>query len=183
MPSSTVADEVVLLDQAARPVGTHPRALVHDEHTPLHLAFSVHLADESGLVLLTRRALGKRTWPGVWTNSCCGHPLPGEPLAEAIVRRVGEELGCVPTDLQELLPNFRYRAVDASGIVENEVCPVYRGRVRRADVQPDPAEVVEHCWVPHSAAVAIAQSAAPLLSPWSVMQWREIGEDDPWQAG
>ena len=114
-------DLVVLLDDDGTPTGTAPRLDVHGADTPLHQAFSVHLFDDAGRVLLTRRALSKRTWPGVWTNSCCGHPRPGEAVEDAVRRRVREELGVEVRDLRLLLPDFRYRAVDASGVVENEL--------------------------------------------------------------
>lgn len=78
-------DEVVLLADDATPIGTAPRGSVHETSTPFHLAFSCYLFDAAGHVLITRRALGKRTWPGVWTNAFCGHPRPGrDPRPAAI---------------------------------------------------------------------------------------------------
>ena len=74
-------------------------------------------------MLLTRRALAKPTWPGVWTNTCCGHPRPDEPIPAAIARRLDHELGMAVDGLECVLPDFAYRATDVSGIVENEVLP------------------------------------------------------------
>ena len=67
------------------------------------------MLDESGRLLVTRRALSKATLPGVWTNTCCGHPAPGEAIEDAVVRRVGQELGITLHDLRLVLPAFRYR--------------------------------------------------------------------------
>lgn len=178
--NADTVDEVVLLDEQGVPIGTQARAAVHGRQTPLHLAFSVHLRDERGQVLLTRRALSKVAWPGVWTNSCCGHPQPGEAVDNAVLRRVDQELGCSISGLRLVLPAFRYRAVDASGIVENEVCPVYVAEVRRGDLRPDPGEVAEHTWVEWPDAVAAASAMPRLLSPWSVLQWQQLGPADPW---
>ncbi|TDL46802.1 isopentenyl-diphosphate Delta-isomerase [Kocuria rosea] len=163
------AEEVVLLDEAHRPIGTAPKAGVHTTDTPLHLAVSCYVLDDDGRLLLTRRALGKKTWPGVWTNSFCGHPGPGEGFVEAIARRAGQELGFEVTGMTEVLPDFRYRAVDASGVVENEFCPVY---VARATGQPRPlpAEVAEVAWIAPEELFAAAEAAPFLLSPWLLEQ-------------
>ncbi len=176
--SHPVPDEVVLLDDRGRPVGTADRLAVHGSDTPLHLAFSLHLLDTDGRTLLTRRALTKRTWPGVWTNSCCGHPRPGEPVAEAVRRRVGEELGLVVEAPRLVLPTFRYRAVDASGVVEHELCPVHVAVVEpRTPLSPDPDEVTESEWVPWSALHAAVSSTPVVFSPWAVSQVLALGPD------
>ena len=88
-------EHVVLLDGVGRAVDTTPKAIAHGRGTPLHLAFSCHVVDDVGRVLLTRRAPTKPTWPGVWTNACCGHPQLGETLRGAVERRLREELGLV----------------------------------------------------------------------------------------
>src|SRR3954454_913853 len=118
VPVTSEADEVVLVDDAGRPVGRHDRRAVHGRRTPRHLAFSCWIVDPDGLVLMTRRALTKRSWPGVWTNSCCGHPRPDEDPEVALRRRVGEELGIVLDDVACVLPDFSYTAVVSSVIVE-----------------------------------------------------------------
>lgn len=160
---------VVLLDPAGRPIGAADKATVHTRDTPLHLAFSCYLDDGDGRVLLTRRALGKLTWPGVWSNACCGHPGPQESPEEAVVRRCRQELGAGLVDLCAVLPDFRYRAVDVAGVVENEVCPVYSATLAGA-LAPDPAEVADATWVRWPDLVATASGAPSLLSPWSVLQ-------------
>lgn len=169
MDAVTNQDVVVLLDDEGRPCGTADRASVHHERTPRHLAFSCYIFDDLGRVLMTRRALAKRTWPGVWTNACCGHPRPGESFEDAIARRVSDELGAQVDDLSVVLPDFAYRAVDASGIVENEVCPVYAARLV-GSLDPDPAEVMEHAWAAPEDLEAVALRAPWLLSPWSASQ-------------
>jgi isopentenyl-diphosphate Delta-isomerase len=175
--TETAQELVVLLDEHRRPAGTMPKAEVHGPDTPLHLAFSVYLFDSGGRLLVTRRALGKRTWPGVWTNSCCGHPAPGEEPAAAARRRLGQELGLRPARLELVLPSFAYRAVAADGIVENEVCPVFFAHLD-GDPEPapaaDPEEVAEWRWVPWEAFRAVAATAPWALSPWAVEQVRRL---------
>jgi isopentenyl-diphosphate delta-isomerase len=157
-------ESVVLLDEDGREIGTAAKVDVHHRATPLHLGFSCYLFDADGRVLLTRRALAKRTWPGVWSNSFCGHPAPGEPVVDAVRRRARQELG-VPIDAPVcVLPDFRYRAVAADGTVENEICPVFFARCD-GPVRPDPDEVMDLTWVPWTQ----LRSAARL--PWSISPW------------
>lgn len=162
-------EQVVLLDDAGDPIGTADKATVHGTETPLHLAFSCHVSDAEGRLLVTRRALGKRTWPGVWTNSFCGHPAPGEAIEAAVARRALDELGLTLLDLRLVLPDFRYLAVDASGVVENEVCPVFTARTLD-DVLPDPDEVMEFRWADPADMAAAATRAPWAFSPWVTLQ-------------
>jgi isopentenyl-diphosphate delta-isomerase len=168
---------VVLCDAAGRPVGSLPKDQVHTADTPLHLAFSVYVFDAAGRFLATRRALGKRTWPGVWTNSCCGHPAPGEQPAAAARRRLGQELGLTPARLELVLPRFAYRAVAPDGTVEHEVCPVFYAHLDgdpEPSVTADPDEVAEWRWVSWPAFRSVATTAPWALSPWSVEQVRRL---------
>ena len=164
------SDVVVLVDDAGTAIGTAPRAEVHTTATPLHLAFSTYLFNARGEVLLTRRALGKKTWPGVWTNSCCGHPRAGESLEDAARRRIREELGLTVGPLVPLLPEFRYRAVDVSGIVENEICPVFAGYVTEVDPRPNTDEVADWAWVPWEKFADAIIATPHVYSPWAALQ-------------
>lgn len=170
----TSPEQVVLVDDAGTPIGVADKVSVHTAETPLHLAFSCHVYNPAGQVLVTRRALTKLTWPGVWTNSFCGHPAPGESLEDAIVRRAERELGIGVTGLEVILPDFRYRAVDASGIVENEVCPVYRA-VTTDVVTPAADEVAEFAWVDPSSLATAALAAPYAFSPWLGWQLQQLG--------
>jgi isopentenyl-diphosphate delta-isomerase len=167
-------EQVVLLDNDGNVCGSADKSTVHTHSTPLHLAFSCHVFDAHGRVLVTRRALSKKTWPGVWTNSFCGHPQPGESQEEAIARRAMVELGITVGELKLVLPDFRYRAVDASGIVENEVCPVYRAVTSDA-VTANSDEVSEWEWVVPASLTAAASAAPYAFSPWLVWQLEQLG--------
>jgi isopentenyl-diphosphate delta-isomerase len=167
------AEQVVLVDDAGTPIGVADKLTVHSAATPLHLAFSCHVYNSDGKVLVTRRAITKLTWPGVWTNSFCGHPAPGESMADALTRRAQRELGLTITDIETVLPDFRYRAVDASGIVEHEICPVFRARAVDAPA-PSPDEVAEFEWVTLDSLRAAVAAAPYAFSPWLALQLAEL---------
>lgn len=145
---SRAAEEyVVLLDDNGTLIGRKLKRTVHDRQTPLHLAFSCYVF-RGHQMLVTQRAWTKVTWPGMWTNACCGHPAPGEHPEAAIRRRLNGELGLRDVITIELVhPTFRYRAVMDNGIVENEICPVYLARVPEGcEPRPDRDEVADHRW-------------------------------------
>lgn len=156
---------VVLVDSEGSPVGTQSKESVHGVSTPRHLAFSCHVIDDDGRLLVTRRALGKRTWPGVWTNAFCGHPGPGETFEDAVHRRAAFELGLRVDSVVCALPDFGYFARDASGIEENEHCPVFIARAT-SSLAPNPDEVAEIQWTSVS-----ALSTATMAAPWAFSPW------------
>lgn len=164
MTAMTTDEFVVLLDEAGQAVGEADKATVHHTDTPLHLGFSCYLFNADGQVLLTRRALGKRTWPGVWTNSFCGHPAPGEEPSAAVIRRGEQELGATVHDPVCVLPDFRYRATAPDGTVENEICPVFFARTAHL-IEPVPSETMDFRWVDWSELGAAARL------PWAISPW------------
>lgn len=168
MTLHSLDEPVVLVDEAGREIGALPKVQAHHEATPLHLGFSCYLFDTDGRLLMTRRALSKQTWPGVWTNSCCGHPLPGERTADAVRRRAEYELGLSVDQPHCLLPDFRYRATAADGTVENELCPVFCARVDEP-IRARAAEVMEWRWIAWEEFAAAAELGWP-ISPWAAEQ-------------
>ena len=160
---------MVLVNARGELTGTAPKRSVHHHDTPRHLGFSCYVVNSAGEVLVTQRAAVKLTWPSVWTNSCCGHPAPGETLRQAVTRRLEHELGLSPRRLTMLLDDFSYRAVMDNGVVENELCPVVAAIVD-ADPTPNPFEVDDYRWVPWEQLRRRADERPNTLSPWAVTQ-------------
>ncbi|TMR06338.1 isopentenyl-diphosphate Delta-isomerase [Actinomadura soli] len=166
-------EEIVLLNADDEAVGTAPKGASHHRDTPYHLAFSCYVVDTEGRVLITQRALGKRTFPGVWTGSCCGHPGPGEKLRDAVLRRLRDELGIPDAELMSVLPRFQYRAVAADGTVENERCPVVRATVpANRTVHRNPDEVERAEWWTWDQCLEL--TGRPESSPWYRLQLAEL---------
>ncbi|WP_235928044.1 isopentenyl-diphosphate Delta-isomerase [Goekera deserti] len=164
---------IVLVDDDGRAIGAMPKPLVHHGETPLHRAFSAYLFDDDDRLLVTRRAITKQTFPGMWTNTVCGHPGPGEADDDAIARRARQELGVQVADLRPAVPGYRYRA-EFRGVVENEICPVYLGRLVGRPV-PEPSEVDDWELLGWSDFRARQETGAPdEWSPWCREQARLI---------
>lgn len=171
---------IVLLDEAGQEIGAAPKLDTHNQDTPLHLAFTAYAFTLDGELLLTRRSETKKTWPGTWTNTCCGHPAPGERLEAAVARRVTSELGVAVLRAEVVLARVQYRAVMPNGIIENEMGPVLRVLLG-GQPRPDPAETDQIRWVPWQHAVDMAETGG--LSPWSEITIRALVRlgTDPWR--
>lgn len=136
---------VVLVDEQNQVLGTMPKSEVHGIKTPLHRAFSSFVFNSKGELLLQQRARSKKTWPLVWSNSCCGHPTLEESPAQAAHRRVLFELGLDIPTLEEVAP-YRY-CFSRYGVMENEICPIVVGKTDQAP-SPNPDEVEAVRWIP-----------------------------------
>jgi len=166
-------DLIVLLDDAGARIGVAGKRASHHTDTPLHLAFSVYAFDRDGRLLLTRRSARKTTWPGVWTNTCCGHPAPGESLETAVRRRVRAELGVGVAVADVVLACGRYRVVMANGMTENEMGPVLRVLLD-GPVAPNPAETDAVRWEPWEKLADAVLNGTIEISPWSEQTIRRM---------
>lgn len=139
------SEHVVLVDESNAVIGTLPKAEAHHAQTPLHRGFSLFLFNRVGELLLQQRSVQKKTWPGVWSNSCCGHPQLNESNSDAVRRRLREELGISRAHIEEISP-YRYRYM-RDGVVENEICPILTGVTDEKPVL-NREEVEAVRWVP-----------------------------------
>ncbi|WLI76677.1 isopentenyl-diphosphate Delta-isomerase [Kosakonia sp. H02] len=158
-------EHVLLVNDEGTVIGRQEKYAAHTSQTPLHLAFSCWLFNASGECLVTRRAMSKKAWPGVWTNSVCGHPQTGETTGQAIIRRCRHEVGAEITRITPIATDFRYRETDPSGIVENEICPVSAAQVI-TPVKINYDEVMQYQWVELEALLRALEATPWAFSPW-----------------
>lgn len=122
--NSTTYNEVILVDTHDQPLGTMEKMEAHRKGL-LHRAFSVLVFNEHHELLLQRRAFGKYHSEGLWTNTCCSHPMPGETNLEAAHRRLQEEMG-FDCPLSETF-HFIYRTELDNDLIEHELDHVIIG--------------------------------------------------------
>lgn len=172
---SADTEQIVLVNEHGNPIGIAPKLASHHLYTPLHLAFSCYIINEVGELLVTQRATTKKVWPGVWTNSVCGHPAPGEAIEDAIARRAEFELGLPLYDVQLVLPDYRYKSPPYNGVIEHEICPVF---VARTDAQPaiNPEEVADYEWLSWQTYSTRLQDESELWSYWAKDQLQHLQE-------
>lgn len=142
MTQKSAIEEVVLVDEDDQAIGTMEKHEAHRQGR-LHRAFSIFLFDAEGRILLQQRASNKYHSAALWTNTCCGHPRPGERLATAAKRRLHEEMGLM-ADLDHRFA-FTYKAAVGNGLTEHEFDHVFLGRATTTPT-PDPGEAQD--WRP-----------------------------------
>ncbi|WP_245722177.1 isopentenyl-diphosphate Delta-isomerase [Nocardia crassostreae] len=156
---------VELVDEQGHAAGSLSVAAAHTAPGRLHRAFSVLLFNPDGQVLLQQRAGVKTRFPLLWTNTCCGHPAPGQSVVDAAAIRLHEELG-LAADLTEI-GAFTYQASDPStGRVEFEFDHVLIGHLADATPHPNPDEVETISWVHPETLPAEIDTAPDRYTPW-----------------
>ena len=138
-----MTEELILVNESNRAVGRAEKRAVHEAGL-LHRAFSIFLVNDDGELLLQRRSRRKYHSAGLWANSCCGHPRPGELTINAADRRLGEELGA--TAALHYAFRARYCTALPNGLVENELVYVFFGPAK-SSFALNPAEVSEVAWM------------------------------------
>ena len=128
---------MILVNERDEQTGTIEKMEAHRKAL-LHRAFSIFIFNTKGEMLLQQRAMGKYHSPGLWTNTCCSHPRPGEDVEAAAGRRLKEEMG-IDTPLHKIF-DFIYRTEFDNGLTEFEFDHVYTG-VYNGQLNPDRQEV------------------------------------------
>lgn len=137
-----MTEQVILVDENDNEIGTEEKLKAHKEGK-LHRAFSIFVFNSKGEMMIHRRAKAKYHSGGLWTNTCCSHPRPGEELSGAVHRRLKEEMG-FDCGLKEVF-NFTYK-VNFGKLFEHEVDHVFVGEFNGKPT-PDPEEVDDWKWV------------------------------------
>ena len=165
-------EQVILVDEHDAVLGTMEKMEAHRKAV-LHRAFSVFVFNHSGEMLLQQRAVDKYLSGGLWTNSCCSHPRPGEDTLAAATRRLEEEMGFT-TPLEKVF-DFVYRASFDNGLTEHEFDHVFVGYYDDAFV-PDAAEVGNHAYLSmHDIAKAL-QTEPDRFTAWFRIAFPKIYE-------
>ncbi len=157
-------EQVILVNEQDQTVGVEEKLQAHRDGGRLHRAFSIFIRDPAGRMLLQLRSQRKYHSGGLWTNTCCGHPKPGEETVAAARRRLVEEMGIVAPLVK--VSSFVYRAVDtSSGLTEYEYDHVFLGTFE-GKPRPDSAEVDGYRWMEPSAIASDLERNPCRYSPW-----------------
>ena len=194
---SLMAEAVIQVSENDEVIGPISKFDSHYKVGTYHRAFSVLLFDSSGRLLLQRRASHKITFPDVWANSCCSHPLHSDEELEmknnlgvkrAAIRKLEQELGIIPSqvplDKFDFVTKMRYQARQDDDWIEREVdhCLVIHADV---DVNPNPNEVSEIKWVSQAELeeMLLAEDPENVIAPWFRCIAARIMNDDWWRPG
>lgn len=167
-------EPLILVDENDNEIGNLSKEQCHDGQGRLHRAFSLFIFNQNGEVLLQQRSEQKRLWPLYWSNACCSHPRRGENMADAVNRRLHQELGL--TSELNFLYKFIYQArYDELGS-EHELCWVYVGRSRNP-VVVNANEIADWRYVSVEQLDRELATEPEQFTPWMKLEWHRIREE------
>ncbi|NQT78446.1 MAG: isopentenyl-diphosphate Delta-isomerase [Bacteroidetes bacterium] len=167
-------EEVILVDEQDNEVGTMEKIEAHKKAL-LHRAFSIFVFNNAGQMMLQQRALSKYHSPGLWTNTCCSHPRPGESLEKATQRRIVEEMG-FQCEMREVF-SFIYKAAFDHGLTEHELDHVFMG-IYNEDPEINPEEVAEWKWIHIDELLADVKANPDNYTIWFKIALKELGNKE-----
>ena len=165
-------EHIVLVDKNNNVLGTAPKLASHHKNTPLHRGFSVFLFNKKGFLLLQQRSNKKKTWPLVWSNSCCGHPKLDESNINAAKRRLKFELGITHANIFEIISDFRYK-VELNGVIENEICPILIGFTEQQPII-NKDEVNDTAWIAWDRFTEDIKNNRNKYSEWCILETEQL---------
>ena len=170
-------ESVILVDSRDRRTGEAPKIAAHRNPGQRHRAVSVVVVNTANRILLQRRSAATYHFAGLWSNSCCTHPRPGEQSVRAAQRRLHEEMG-IRIRLRAV-GKFEYRAVDSvSGLVEHEIDHVFVGRFD-GNPEPNATWVADWSWVDMAGLRSAVARSSARYTPWllPVLDQVQRGQD------
>ena len=134
---------VITVDEFDRVTGRADKMVAH-KHNIRHRAFSVFCLNSSSELLLQQRAYTKYHSPGLWTNTCCSHPVNEGDIDDEIHERLKFEMG-FDTEVEYIF-TVPYTADLGDGLYENEIDRIYTGIFNGTPV-PNPEEAEAYKWI------------------------------------
>lgn len=136
-------DRVILVDESDHEIGSAGKLEAHRDGK-LHRAFSIFVFNPEGQLLLQKRSMKKYHSDGLWSNTCCSHPQPGEKIETEVLRKLQQEMG-FQCELQWVF-SFSYKIQFKNNLIENEIDHVFIGRFDGTP-SPNPEEVDGWKWM------------------------------------
>jgi isopentenyl-diphosphate delta-isomerase len=163
---------VLLVDKNDNEIGVADKIEAHINGGKLHRAFSIFVFDNENRLILQKRAASKYHFGGLWTNTCCGHALPGEDIAKTASIRLWQEMKlCVQLNEVGL---FRYVATDSnSSLTEREIDHIFIGFTNDLP-QPDPSEADSWQKVSLENLRILLKRSPETFTPWFPLAFKEI---------
>ena len=158
-------DKVILVDENNKKIGLEDKLAAHQKGL-LHRAFSILIFNSSKEFLLQRRANNKYHTPGLWTNTCCSHPLHNENYDDAIHRRLYEEMG-MKCNLEKSY-SFIYNSKLNKNLTEYEHDTVFIGQTNKKPII-NKCEVSEFRYVNINDLLIEVESKPNSFTPWFKM--------------